>query len=67
MKQFAKKYKGFTVLLIIEAAFLIFMLITCFGKANNIQLSADKLIITDDKTVLEEYEPKDSMMLVLIH
>ena len=25
MKQFAKKYKGFTVFLIIEAAFLIFM------------------------------------------
>lgn len=63
MKQFAKKYKGFTVFLIIEAAFLIFMFVTCFGKANNIQLSADKLIITDDKTVLEEYEPKDSMML----
>lgn len=63
MKQFVKKYKGFTYAVIAEAIFLLCLVAASFGKINKIQLPAEQLVISDEKAVLEDYKPKDSMML----
>lgn len=63
MKQFVKKYKGFTYAMIAEVIFLLCLVASSFGKISEIQLSADQLIVSDEKAVLEDYSPKDSMML----
>lgn len=63
MKQFARKYKGFTYAVIIEIIFILCLTASSLGKTKQIQLPADKLIITDEKAVLEDYNPTDSMML----
>lgn len=63
MKQFIRKYKGFTYAVIAEVLFLLCAAAALFGKVSSIEIPAEKLVISDEKAVLVDYEPKDSMML----
>lgn len=63
MKQFARKYKGFTYAVIAEVIFLLCLVAASFGRINHIQLPAEQLVVSDGNAVLEDYRPKDSMML----
>lgn len=63
MKQFTRKYKGFTYAVIFEIIFILCLTVSSVGKAKQVQLPADKLVITDPKAVVQDYDPIDSMML----
>ncbi|MCD8039703.1 MAG: hypothetical protein LUE96_11565 [Lachnospiraceae bacterium] len=58
-----KKYKGFTCAAALEIAFICLLAAASFGKAEEITLDADNLIICDDSVTVDEYREVDSLQI----
>jgi hypothetical protein len=63
MKRYISKYKGFFVAIIIEVLIVLIIGISSIGKVTEIELNADNIEIYDDKAVIDNYEPVDSLTL----
>jgi hypothetical protein len=63
IRKFAKQYKGFTIVCIIEIIAILLMGILSIRSNTEYNLNADNLVIYSSDVTIQDYEPVDSMLL----